>query len=155
MSYFLFRKPDILDKRTETHSRVLSHLLCIIPSTFLGIFIYLHSQLQFQSFLILIAIFFMLFLQCSFFSIKAETTSTSTSNHNQMMQRDTQATGKQLSVFWKCNETCLFPKGRQLGLQQVIFVFSTKCILLYNNDIFIVPRIHNYHVDINAKTIRL
>lgn len=23
-----------------------------------------------------------------------------------MMQRDTQATGKQLSVFWECNETC-------------------------------------------------
>lgn len=58
------------------------------------------------------------------------------SYHNRMMQRDTQATGKQLSVFWKCSETC-----SQRSLAEFVasdFRISAKInsFLLYSNKIF-------------------
>lgn len=56
-----------------------------------------------------------------------------------MMQRDTQVTGKQLSLFWKCNETC---SQRSLAgfvasdFRIISFPFDNRFVLLQQENFY-------------------
>lgn len=70
-----------------------------------------------------------------------------------MMQRDTQATGKQLSAFWKCNETCS---------QRSLAKFVASDFRIFAKYLFAMQQRNLYRsvrniitMFINAKTFRL